>query len=198
MSNNKIGNSIKSRTNANDKIFTPKPLAVDMIRMCEIKAGERVLDPSKGEGVFYDNLPTECKTDWCEIEEGKDFFSYDKEVDVIVGNPPYSLWNKWLEKTLELKPQRFCYIFGVMNLTPKRLQIIREAGYGISKIQFTTVDWWFSNSIIILFEKGIVGLIKDPLPIRYLCDICNTAKQCGRGRTRKGIKRGMNECGKKD
>ena len=142
MSNNKIGNSIKSRTNPNDKIFTPKPLAVDMIRMCEIKAGERVLDPSKGEGVFYDNLPTECKTDWCEIEEGKDFFSYDKEVDVIVGNPPYSLWNKWLEKTLELKPQRFCYLFGVMNLTPKRLQIIREAGYGISKIQFTTVDWW--------------------------------------------------------
>lgn len=193
MSNNKIGNSIKLRKNPNDRIFTPKPLAVDMIRLCEIKAGERVLDPSKGEGVFYDNLPTECKADWCEIEEGKDFFSYDKEVDVIVGNPPYSLWNKWIEKTLELNPQRFCYIFGAMNLTPERIDRIHKAGYGVRKIKFARVYWWFSYSIIVLFEKGVESSVLTE-PITFDCDICGT--RCGRGRIRKGKKNGMNECGK--
>tara|TARA_R110000787_G_scaffold38287_2_gene96630 strand:- start:2459 stop:2650 length:192 start_codon:yes stop_codon:yes gene_type:complete len=56
---NKISNGIKHRQKANDVIFTPKPVAELMIKMCNIQPNDKVLDPSKGGGVFFDNLP-EC------------------------------------------------------------------------------------------------------------------------------------------
>ena len=62
------------KINANDIIYTPKPVALIMIKLCKIKSGSKVLDPSKGGGVFYDNLPTNCIKDYCEISENKDFF----------------------------------------------------------------------------------------------------------------------------
>ena len=44
-----------------------------MIDMCNIQEGMKVLDPSKGGGIFYDNLPDKCIKDYCEITENKDF-----------------------------------------------------------------------------------------------------------------------------
>ena len=49
---NKIGNSILNRETANDVIYTPAPLAKVMIDLCDIKPNDKVLDPSKGGGVF--------------------------------------------------------------------------------------------------------------------------------------------------
>ena len=185
---NKSANSIKNRKKANDVIFTPKPVAELMIDLCDIKPNDKVLDPSKGGGVFYDNLG-ECVKDYCEITEGIDFFKYDKEVDIIVGNPPYSLWTKWLEHTIKLNPKKFCYIFGVCNLTPLRLQNIFDAGYIVSKFHICMVDWWFSCSFLVVFEKGekedsIISFTHK----RILCDVCG--KRCKRGltTTKNGVK----------
>ena len=176
-----IVKNIGLRQKANDVIYTPKPVAKLMIDLCDIQPSDRVLDPSRGGAVFYDNLP-ECIKDYCEITEDKDFFKYDKPVDIIVGNPPYSLWNKWLEHTIKLNPMKFCYIFGVYNLTPPRLQNIFDAGYIVSKFHICKVDWWFSPSFIVVFEKGnkedsIISVTRE----RILCDICG--KRCKRGRT---------------
>ena len=55
--NNKITTNIRYRTTKNDVIYTPKPVALLMIDMCDIKEGDKVLDPSRGGGVFFDNLP---------------------------------------------------------------------------------------------------------------------------------------------
>jgi hypothetical protein len=55
--------------NANGIIYTPKPVAIIMIKLCKIKTDSKVLDPSKGGGVFYDNLPTNDIKDYCEITE---------------------------------------------------------------------------------------------------------------------------------
>ena len=184
----KIGNSIKNRKTANDVIYTPKPVAELMIDLCDIQPTDRVLDPSKGGGVFYDNLG-ECIKDYCEITEDRDFFKYDKPADIIIGNPPYSLWNKWLEHTIKLNPKKFCYIFGVYNLTPPRLQNIFDAGYIVSKFHMCKVDWWFSPSFIVVFEKGNKedSVISFTLK-RILCDVCG--KRCKRGltTTKNGVK----------
>lgn len=191
--------SIKLRQKPNDVIFTPKPVAEIMIEMCDIQPGEKVLDPSKGGGVFYNNLP-ECNKDYCEITEDKDFFKYDKEVDTVIGNPPYSIWNKWLEHTIKLNPNKICYIFGVYNLTPLRLQNLFDAGYIVSKFHLLKVDWWFSPSFIVVFEKGnkedsVLSFTRQ----RVLCDFCG--ERCWRGRTQtiKGvkIKYAPNECSNK-
>jgi len=196
----KIVKNIGIRQKPNDIIYTPLSVAKLMIDLCDIQPNDKVLDPSKGAGVFYDNLG-DCIKDYCEITEDKDFFKYDKPVDIIVGNPPYSLWNKWLEHTKKLNPNKFCYIFGVYNLTPPRLNVIFEAGYIITKFHICKVDWWFSPSFIVLFEKGeIENSIITFDATAYFCDICNRpgSKICMRGRTetKKGVKKkwGMNEC----
>lgn len=46
-----------------------------------------ILEPFRGTGVFTSILPN---ADWCEIDEGIDFFEYTKKVDWIITNPPYS------------------------------------------------------------------------------------------------------------
>ena len=174
--NNKTGNKLK--TNSNDIIYTPKPIALLMSKLCNIKAGSKVLDPSKGGGVFYNNLPSNCIKDYCEISENKDFFNYNDNVDLIIGNPPYSLWDKWLDHTMKIT-NKFCYIFGFLNFTGSRVRKIIDNGFGITKIHLLKIDWWFSPSFIIIFEKGKKSIISTE-PNRILCDICNG--RCKRGR----------------
>lgn len=59
-----------------------------------------VLEPCKGEGAFMKYLPQ--NTDWCEITEGRNFYDYNKKVDWIVTNPPYSDFNRFLKHSFEL------------------------------------------------------------------------------------------------
>jgi len=174
----KTAQSIKNRKSPFDIIYTPKPVALKMIDMCDLKEGDTILDPSYGGGVFYDNLPEYVNKEWCEIEKGKDFFEYDKKVDCIIGNPPYSLWNQWLQHTMNLT-DKFCYIFGNLNFTDKRIRNIIDNGYGITKFHLLKIDWWFSPSYLVVFEKNKPSIMSVE-PNIILCDICNL--RCKRGR----------------
>ena len=84
--------------NKNDVVFTPDWLCKQICSMFEI-SGE-VLEPCKGEGAFLKYLPE--NTEWCEIVDGKNFFDYNKKVDWLVTNPPYSDFNRFLEHSFEL------------------------------------------------------------------------------------------------
>ena len=174
----KVCNEIKNRKEANDRIYTPKPVALKMIEMCNLKEGDVVLDPSFGGGVFYDNLPDYVNKSFCEIEMDLDFFDYEDRVDCIIGNPPYSLWNKWLDHTMKLT-DKFCYIFGMLNLTDTRVRKIIDNGYGITKMHIIDIDWWFGHSFIVLFEKNKPSIITAE-PNKIICDICGL--RCKRGR----------------
>lgn len=187
--------SVEYKLKPNDLVYTPSKVAKLMIGLCDIKPDDKVLDPCKGAGVFLDNLP-ECNKSYCEITEGIDFFDADDKYDLIIGNPPYSLWTKWLEHTVKLNPKKICYIFGLLNLTPARLGILHEAGYIITKLHICKVAWWFSPSFIVLFEKGN----KEDTNITYSrhnfnCEICGQNNHiCNRGKTVRGRKYGLNEC----
>jgi|TARA_B110000263_G_scaffold238953_1_gene240703 hypothetical protein len=162
----------------NDKIYTPKAVAELMIKMCTIKPTDKVLDPSLGGGVFYDNLPP-CTKEFCEIEKGIDFFDASGEYSLIIGNPPYSLWNAWLNKTMELT-NKLCFLWGIMNFTHHRMNRILEQGYVLTHYHLLKVSYWFSHHVIVIFEKC------DPAT---LCKItvsgkefkCECGKRCGRG-----------------
>ena len=179
------------KTNKNDVIHTPRKIALKMIEMCCIKKGERVLDPCAGSNrIFYNNLPTQSINDYCEITEGNDFFDYDKSVDVICGNPPYSLWTAWLDKTMDLQPNRFCYVFGQLNFTTVRLNKIIARGYGMTSMHIFKSTFWFGDSFAVLFEKDVVisKCLISIEPATINCDDCG--KRCKR------IK--QNICGKID
>lgn len=177
---NSIANKIKYRQKPNDVIFTPKHVAELMINLCDIKVDDKVLDPSRGGGVFYDNLPS-CKKDWCEITEGIDFFSVSGHYDLIIGNPPYSMWNKWLDKTMELT-NKFCYIFGVMNFTHSRMARILDKGFVMTHYHLLKISYWFGHSVIIIFEKKPINTYMTKFSVSakpFVCDKCG--KRCGRG-----------------
>lgn len=84
--------------NPNDVVFTPDKIAKFMVNYFKPKG--KILEPCKGEGVFLKYLPK--NTEWCEITEGKDFFDYNKKIDWIVTNPPYSNWNKFLNHCFKI------------------------------------------------------------------------------------------------
>jgi hypothetical protein len=183
-----ICNKIRSRKTANDVIYTPKPVALLMIEMCDIKLNDIVLDPSMGDGVFFDNLPVYCIKDYCEITMNKDFFNYHDKVDLVIGNPPYSLWNKWIKHTMEIT-DKFCYIFGCFNFTDKRVKDILDNGFGLTKFHILKIDWWFGHSYICVFEKNKPSIITVSNEI-ILCEICDSRCKRSRGGN------GMNECTK--
>jgi len=153
MSFSKAGHSIKKRDNANDVFITPVELCKEHINMIEYKNDDIWYDPFRNTGNYYNNFPNDNKL-WSEILDGKDFFEHYEEVDIICSNPPYSMITRVLEKCISLKPRIISLLIGMMNLTPKRVEDLNKAGYGLVKLRMCKVYQWFGNSYIVVFEKG--------------------------------------------
>lgn len=83
--------------NPKDVVYTPDNVARDMVAF--FKPRGRILEPSKGDGVFLKHLPG---AEWCEITEGRDFFMCTRSYDWIIGNPPYSIFAAWLRHSFTL------------------------------------------------------------------------------------------------
>lgn len=77
----------------NDEIMT-KPETAKWI-VDYFNPSGKILDPCRGEGAFY-NAMDEKQREWCEIKENKDFFDYEKFVNWIITNPPYSIFDNFL------------------------------------------------------------------------------------------------------
>lgn len=82
----------------NDVVMTPAETAVEIIKYFNPEG--KILEPCRGSGNIYNNLP-ETKL-WCEITEGVDFFNFNDRVDWIFTNPPYSIYDRFLLKSLEV------------------------------------------------------------------------------------------------
>ena len=89
-----------SNLKPNDNVYTPENIAKNIIDKFNLYG--IVLDAFAGGKVFYNNYPNNVKKDWCEIKEGKDFFDYDKKIDWIITNPPYSIYNDVMDKSMEI------------------------------------------------------------------------------------------------
>jgi len=98
---------LKLALNAKDVVYTPDWVARDMVEFFQ-PAG-RILEPCKGDGAFLKYLPT---AEWCEITEGRDFFSWDEPVDWLFGNPPYSVYGEWLAHSMTIA-NHICYLIPI-------------------------------------------------------------------------------------
>lgn len=75
-----------------DVVYTPDYVSKNIIEF--IKPTGKCLDPCKGDGAFLKFMP--IGSDYCELQENKDFLHYEKKVDWIIGNPPYSIFEDFL------------------------------------------------------------------------------------------------------
>ena len=80
----------------NDMVMTPPPVARAIVASLPIQPTDSLLDPFRGDGAFYNSFPASNSKDWCEIQEGRDFFDYHAHVDWIISNPPYSIFDEVL------------------------------------------------------------------------------------------------------
>lgn len=80
-----------------DIVYTPESVSKGIIEFLSPKG--KLLDPCLGDGSFYRFMDN---ADYCEIREGKDFFSYKNKVDWIIGNPPYSIFKEFLEHSFKI------------------------------------------------------------------------------------------------
>lgn len=143
-----------------DIVYTPKWCALDMINW--YSPSGTILDPCRGGGVFYDNLP-ETKY-WCEIRDGKDFFDWTKRVDWIISNPPYSNFKEWLNHSFSVADE-VVYVIPVSKAFSAYgiVEDIRRFG-GVKHIRYygtgTRVNFPMGNTVgAVHFSKKYTGAI---------------------------------------
>ena len=108
-----------------DVVYTPDWVARDMVEF--FKPSGRILEPCKGDGVFLKYLP--AHTEWCEIQNGRDFFKWNEQVDWVFGNPPYSQFSKWLAHSMKFA-ENIVYFIPLTRLFNSMFFIRRTLDYG--------------------------------------------------------------------
>lgn len=143
----------------NDRVMTPDSLASDIVGHF-MPFGAKCLEPCKGEGAFirafenYGIVP-----EWCEIDQGKDFFEYDGKVDWIITNPPFSILSNFLEHSLKVADNVVFLCLGNAMFFKKRIRLINNANFGFKEMVFvdTPPKPWPQFGI----QMAVVHLQKD-------------------------------------
>ena len=144
---------------------TPKDLAKHLFTFVKFSKGDSFLEPFRGEGAFYDIMPN--PKDWCEIEQGKDFFDYNKPVNHIITNPPFKVKKKnsfisSFEKCLNLANKSINFLINhnmFLSLTPTRLEKYFKQGWKFHKLHIVSVKEWFGRYYFVQFVKNGVNNI---------------------------------------
>ena len=69
-------------------------------------------------------------------------------------NPPFSIYTRWINKCIYLSPKKIAFIMGSLNLTTKRIKILEDGGYFLTKMHIVNCRGWFANTLLVVFEKG--------------------------------------------
>ena len=80
--------------------MTPDLLATQIIN--HFNPTGTILDTCRGEWAYYNNYPKDCKKDWCELDEGRNFFNFEGKVDWIITNPPWSKIRQFIEYSTKI------------------------------------------------------------------------------------------------
>lgn len=137
--------------------YTNEKMAQDLIDLLPLSHYTTALDAGSGRNkVWFRNLPCDEKYE-CEIEDGNDFFDWQKKVDWVIGNPPYH--QSWLftKKALDIATIGIAWLVNNQalnsHLTPKRIELMQENGFYLQKIQVVADKRWFGRYYFLIFAK---------------------------------------------
>tara|TARA_R110000868_G_scaffold256995_1_gene514078 strand:- start:2765 stop:3265 length:501 start_codon:yes stop_codon:yes gene_type:complete len=144
---------------------TPSGLAKKLIELIPLVDNDIVLEPFRGEGNFYNNLPDNVIKEWTEIEEGRDYTTFNNEVDWVISNPPFRLQNNqvrinafWtilkhfasiVRKGIGFLCNDNCFA----TLTPKRMKELNNLGIYIHSYKVCSIKAWRGRYFFIIFTR---------------------------------------------
>ena len=144
---------------------TPVELAQDLIALLPITPTDRLYEPFKGEGAFYNAFPEENPKHWTEITEGRDYQANTTEYDWVITNPPFrldtggkrvnSFWflmdyfTQRAKKGVAFLANDRCF----STLTPKRIKLLEDRGWSITKLVVSSIKKWRGRYYLFVIEK---------------------------------------------
>lgn len=147
--------------------YTKEEMVLNLLPLVEIDENDSVLDAGSGlNKVWYKNI--NCKTKYeCELEEGMDFYKWDKKVDWVIGNPPFSHAKDFLLKASEISNKGIAFLVNnnCFNsfLLPSRLERLRQRGFYINKIKVVNDKRWFGRYYFVIFTRNENNFIEYEL-----------------------------------
>jgi len=142
-----------------DVVYTPRWLSAAIVD--HFKPSGCCLDPCRGDGAFFDFLPPHSR-DYCEIEQGRDFFSFSGPVDWIIGNPPYSILLSWIRHSF-LVADNVAYLIPLHRVFASLpfLEDVRRYG-GVAEVLVvgtgTTAGFPFGYALgVVHYRRGFSG-----------------------------------------
>ncbi len=144
---------------------TPELLCKELLKHIDLKPKDKVYEPFRGEGAFYNSLPDYVEKDWTEITDGRDYINYEKEYDWVITNPPFRLDNGvkrvnaffQLLKYYSTRAKKGIAFLGndrcFATLTPNRLRDLKQIGWHIHNIVVCNVKKWRGRYFFIIFKK---------------------------------------------
>lgn len=151
--------------NQNDFYPTPDYTVNSLLEYIDFNNINSFLEPCRGDGKIYDKISCTIKT-YCEISDDipKDYLKtqYNK-FDLIVTNPPFSLAQEFLEKSL-IESDCTCYLLRLNFLgsakrkelwerigTPNKLLVLSKrpsfTGKGTDATEYAWFCWDKTNNI---------------------------------------------------
>lgn len=124
-----------------DRIFTPENLAKRLIEKIPALKGDTWCDPCLGEGVFYNNFPTENK-EWYEIDKEKDYLRSLENYDWVVTNIPFSQPKEFIFKMAEHCNKGFGILCLANSMTATRLKMLEGMGLYVDSLTILYVKKW--------------------------------------------------------
>lgn len=138
---------------SNDKVMTPEPLARALVQY--FRPSGKGLEPCRGTGNIWRLLEN---ADWCEIDEGLDFFDYNDKVDYIFTNPPWSQIREFINHAMEIADEIY-FLLTINHIwTKARLRDIKKAGFGLREICIFDTPKTFPQTGFVL---GMVHLSRN-------------------------------------
>ena len=142
-----------------DIVMTKPAMAKHLISKIVFKEGDVVMEPCRGKGAFYDNLPSNVVKEWCEINQGKDYLEYEGTVDVTCSNPPFiprKLFWDIMRKSMDTTRREIYWLINlnVLNVfTPKRLEEMKTKNWYLESFHVVADKRWFGRYVWIKISK---------------------------------------------
>jgi hypothetical protein len=142
---------------------TAEEMVKDLLALVPYLEEDVLLDAGSGKSkVWFRNFKCQEK-DEVEIEDGKDFLNYAKEVDWVIGNPPYHIGWQFTEKAFEIARKGVAWLVNInglnSNLSPNRLAISKSLGFEVVAIHVIEDKRWFGRYFFLIYQKNRKGIL---------------------------------------